>query len=173
MSKALKHISMEDYVREEIEENIKFKLAENKVRAEQELKNLIDDERAHPITYNHYYTDNVQHARVNSIEKLIEGAVDKLGTQNMVNGMHISAIKAALQKGVTVNMDDQACNEALADLRAYYKVRAAQPTEHQPKLTCVGCNEDIRRQRLSSGHRAPSSPRLAHDFHAAGRCRLH
>jgi ATP-dependent 26S proteasome regulatory subunit len=49
--------------RENILRIIVAKLDENAECAFRELSQLLDDEAGCPITYNHYYTDNVQKAR--------------------------------------------------------------------------------------------------------------
>ena len=104
--------------------------------AEKELQILIDDELQQPITYNHYYTDNVQKARQEASHDLINkivmdttggdlnGAIDtkKNGVDTKKNGIDLERLFNALQKHVTVDMDEQACSEVRVGLDAYYKV---------------------------------------------------
>lgn len=93
-----------------------------------ELEDLIDDERRSPLTYNHYYTDNVQKFRLDAQKKAVEKAVS---AERDVHGkLHISNVQVDIEKFVTaigsritVDMDEQACNEAITELHAYYKVR--------------------------------------------------
>jgi hypothetical protein len=103
---------------------------ENKKRAAaEELKSLVEDEKRQPITYNHYYTDNIQNARQDSMKNSIQAAMQSV-VENDLNGeLHVSntamdsgKFLASLQKWVIVDMDDQACSEAQAGLKAYYKV---------------------------------------------------
>lgn len=132
---ALKFINMEDYVREELAESIKVRLAQGKAKAEDELKQLCLDEQSHPITYNHYYTDNVQKPRMDNFRKLIDSAIDRMGQDNVVSNMPLASIKSALSKSLIVNMDDQACSEALLELDSYYKVCR---TDHpSPRERCT------------------------------------
>ncbi|KFY92768.1 hypothetical protein V500_04035 [Pseudogymnoascus sp. VKM F-4518 (FW-2643)] len=86
------------------------------------------DEKRQPITYNHYYTDNIQNARHDAMKGNIQKAMQSV--EHDQNGK-LHACKTAmdslklivsLQNKVIVNMDDQACSEALAGLNAYYKV---------------------------------------------------
>jgi hypothetical protein len=69
--------------------------------ATEELRKLWQDEQHHPVTYNHYFTDNIQEYR---------------------EQMDMDRFLAGLQQRVQVNMTEQACAEALSGLRAYYKV---------------------------------------------------
>ncbi|KFY61302.1 hypothetical protein V496_05072 [Pseudogymnoascus sp. VKM F-4515 (FW-2607)] len=94
-----------------------------------ELQKIIDDEKRQPITYNHYYTDNIQNARHESLKKAIQKAMKVVVDEDWHGKFHISnnqldseKLLTSLQKRVVVNMDDQACSEALAGLAAYYKV---------------------------------------------------
>jgi hypothetical protein len=101
--------------------------------AERELQTLVDDENQQPITYNHYYTDNVQKARQKASRDLINNIVkdtaedtaedDFYGSvHSKKNGVNVEKLVHALQKHVTVDMDEQACSEVRAGLDAYYKV---------------------------------------------------
>lgn len=97
--------------------------------AMQELARLLQDERRSPLTYNHYYTDNVQKDRLAGQRAAIKAAI-ALTTEHDWNGrLHISNITedfqkfmAATEAKITVNMEEQACKEALTQLKAYYKV---------------------------------------------------
>ncbi|KAK8075327.1 Dynamin GTPase [Apiospora hydei] len=101
-------------------------LEDTRARADEELKKLIADENQHPITYNHYYTDNIQEARREGLLGPIENALQtllkadaKTSASKSTDGStkSISAMKAK----IIVNMDQQACSEALICLNAYYK----------------------------------------------------
>ncbi|KAK0860499.1 hypothetical protein LTR87_017283 [Friedmanniomyces endolithicus] len=97
--------------------------------ASAELEVLIEDERQQPITFNHYYTDNVQKARQSDSQDLISTVIQDaanndyggaLHTSN--NGIDMQRLIKALQRRVIVDIDKQACAEARAGLDAYYKV---------------------------------------------------
>ena len=91
---------------------------------------LIKDEKRQPITYNQYYTDNIQNARHDAIKGNIQRAMQSVVEHDQNGKLHacktaMDSLKliASLQNRVIVNMDDQACSEAVAGLNSYYKVR--------------------------------------------------
>jgi hypothetical protein len=127
---ALEHVVREEGARWEISQPILESLDRNARAGRNELDRLLEDEKQQPITYNHYYTDNIQKSRQdllrNSIEKAMREATDhewndKLHISN--NSVDGQKLLAALQRRINVDMDLQACEEALAGLNAYYKVR--------------------------------------------------
>lgn len=94
-----------------------------------ELSNLVDDERRSPLTYNHYYTDNVQKSRLASERATFRKAIALVTEENWHGKLHISNhpdsienFVSAIEARITVDMDEQACNESLTQLNAYYKV---------------------------------------------------
>jgi Zn-finger nucleic acid-binding protein len=129
MRAALDHLVQEEGVRWEVLQLILEPLDRGARAGRSELDKLLEDERQQPITYNHYYTDNIQKSRQdflrNSIEKAMREATDhewngKLHISN--NSVDGEKLLAALQRRINVDMDLQACEEALAGLNAYYKV---------------------------------------------------
>ncbi|KAK0886917.1 hypothetical protein LTR02_017711 [Friedmanniomyces endolithicus] len=123
---AVAHLKVEDHVHSEIYDGMNTKLQDNKAAAERELHQLCVDEQQHPITYNHYYTDNVQKSRIDQTHRMLELALSEVdfddGSGFANNLINPATVLATLQKHVTVNMDEQACSEALDGLNAYYKV---------------------------------------------------
>ncbi|KFZ18620.1 hypothetical protein V501_01116 [Pseudogymnoascus sp. VKM F-4519 (FW-2642)] len=124
----LNWIIEEEDVKNRVREIIQSMFEIKKAAATKELETLIKDEKRQPITYNHYYTDNIQNARHDAIKGNIQKAMQSVEHDH--NGK-LHACKTAmdslklivsLQNKVIVNMDDQACSEALAGLNAYYKV---------------------------------------------------
>ncbi|KAK6859490.1 hypothetical protein PG995_003126 [Apiospora arundinis] len=96
-------------------------IEDTRARAGEELGKLVADEKLPPLTYNHYYTDNIQDARrdaamipiqdtLKTVLKLHKAGHDYTGSLN--------TIKA----NVIADMDQQACSDALICLNAYYKV---------------------------------------------------
>ena len=132
----LEHITDEEQISLEIKSQVHQRLTTHMNEAEKELQILTDDEHQQPITYNHYYTDNVQNARQKASHDLISkilkdttggdlnGAVDtkKSGVDAKKTGVDVERLVNALQKHVTVDMDEQACSEVRVGLDAYYKV---------------------------------------------------
>ncbi|KAI6788241.1 hypothetical protein KC340_g13203 [Hortaea werneckii] len=124
-----KHITNEERINLEIVKQVNENLATHMSEAEKELQILVEDEQRQPITYNHYYTDNIQEARQNASRDLIHKIVKDTADDDFHGAMHISnngidvkRLVGALQKRVIVDMDEQACSEVRAGLDAYYKV---------------------------------------------------
>ena len=127
---ALRHITADDQVLVEILELTTLSLQKNMQAAKDELEKLCHDEKLQPITYNHYYTDNIQNARQEATKRIIKKAMNETTTQDWNGKLHVSnttwdaaKLLSSLQNRITVNMDGQACAEALSGLQAYYKVR--------------------------------------------------
>ncbi len=127
VQKAIEHMAIEDYVLLEIRDRMEAKLEENKTLADQELARLVEEEKQHPITYNHYYTDNVQKSRLKDAKDMMEKTVQKVnanqaGFGGQVINMTPETLIASLSGKIILDMDERACSEALVDLEAYYKV---------------------------------------------------
>lgn len=91
---------------------------------------LVQHQHHHPITFNHYLTDNMQKARHNHSQKLLAAKLttffgaDPLSeypttTNCTVNTKHLLD---ALTKETEADMEIFACSEALDCMEAYYKV---------------------------------------------------
>lgn len=120
----LAYLKIEAHVLVGIKEGIEVALQESKTKAEEELSKLWADEQEHPITYNHYYTDNVQKSRLDGTQKMLKRALE---TANVISddtprSKSIDMLIAAVRSNVVVDTDKQACSEALDELEAYYKV---------------------------------------------------
>jgi hypothetical protein len=111
------------------------KLDENAECGFHELSKLLDNEAGCPITYNHYYTDNVQRARNNRLRQDLGNSLNNAIDEDWNGRFHvsnssdeISRLVTSLQNhGVIVDMEERACYEAQIDLDAYYKVRVPSP----------------------------------------------
>lgn len=87
--------------------------------AKDELDKLLDDEKNHPITYNHYYTDIIQRAR----QQRMTRDEDYHGRMHISNTPEdVDRMMASIESRIIVDMDLQACDEALSGLQAYYNV---------------------------------------------------
>ena len=124
----LNHITRDGQILAELLEITKLSLQKSKHAGDEELLRLCQDEKQQPITYNHYYTDNVQNARQESTRNLIKKAMNEASVDDWNGKLHISnnavdaeKLLASVQKRIIVDMDVQACTEALAGLSAYYK----------------------------------------------------
>ncbi|ENH71810.1 Interferon-induced GTP-binding protein Mx2 [Fusarium oxysporum f. sp. cubense race 1] len=129
VDKATDVLFPEEKIRREIRELLQDWMQGAREQASNELDKLIQDEKRSPLTYNHYYTDNVQKARLNFQRIAIKDVVAEVTQLDWHGKLHIpnSSVEiekfvSALQARVTVNMDEQACNEAVTELNAYYKV---------------------------------------------------
>ncbi|EXK25030.1 hypothetical protein FOMG_16408 [Fusarium oxysporum f. sp. melonis 26406] len=119
----------EEKIRREIRELLQDWMQRAREQASNEFEKLIQDEKRSPLTYNHYYTDNVQKARLNLQKMAVKDVVAEVMQRDWHGKLHIpncsveiEKFVSALQARITVNMDEQACNEAVTELNAYYKV---------------------------------------------------
>ncbi|KIW36744.1 uncharacterized protein PV06_11040 [Exophiala oligosperma] len=126
---AIYHTCPDKNVADEVMELVRTRLQENMSNATEELQKLWQDEQYQPITYNHYFTDNIQKSREQITKNALKDAVVETKEHDWHGKMHISNVQlemdrfiACLQQRVQVNMTEQACDEALWGLRAYYKV---------------------------------------------------
>lgn len=99
-----------------------------------ELNKLIQDRKAFPINYNHYYTDNVQKTRGDRFKKQIEKHLPKqlhTSTQRCSQGDHYPRIDITKELAsavhlwadtATTDMELFGCEEALDCMLAIYKV---------------------------------------------------
>jgi hypothetical protein len=139
VTSALSYLIQDTQVRNEVAEIIQSSLQQRKQGAHDELQELDRDERQHqPITYNHYFTDNVQKSRQNSIHKQLRTAIQDARDNEWNGKIHISnntvdaeRLIGSLQRRIIIDMDEQACSEALAGLQAYYKVSSVSRFQRQ------------------------------------------
>jgi hypothetical protein len=129
LQRALNFVVKDAGVRDKWRKLILLKFEENTRDAHDELAKLLEDEKGHPITYNHYYTDNIQKARQDEAKASIQTSVKRAAESDWGGSVHFSnsahemtRMISAFQKRVQVNMVERACSEVLTDLNAYYKV---------------------------------------------------
>lgn len=130
-------------VRESVSKVIDATLEMDIRHAHEELETLLDDEKRQPITYNHYYTDNIQKSRQKHSRKQLQESIDSAIEGEWNGRFHfqnssdeVRRLVTALQDRVVVNMTEQACIEARNDLAAYYKVCLHVPYKDLQLLTC-------------------------------------
>ncbi|GKT63428.1 dynamin family protein [Colletotrichum tofieldiae] len=125
---AVSRLFCEDRLRQNLTILCQERLDKCRSHAFEELRKILFDEQRHPITYNHYYTDNIQKARNDSHKSALKDAIRPLVSSWTTRVDPTSymddadGLINALQPKICVNMDQQACEEALAGLNAYYKV---------------------------------------------------
>lgn len=122
-------ISPDAYVTDELMDLVKGGLEENQNNAREELRKLWQDEQHQPVTYNHYFTDNIQKAREQNNKDALRKAMTETRNHDWNGKIHVSnnqldieRLLAGLQQRIIVNMDEQACAEAQSSLNSYYKV---------------------------------------------------
>ncbi|TGZ77870.1 dynamin family protein [Ascodesmis nigricans] len=90
--------------------------------ANEELEELLMD-KSSVITYNHYYTQNVQKNRIKVLKKQLDTVAEAAGIKAFgkvaIDG---TTFWASVEDVLQPNMDDFACEEALESMLAYYKV---------------------------------------------------
>ena len=125
----LEHIIVDDDVRSKIRARIRQSLEANLEKARNELQNILLDETAHPITYNHYYADKIQNARADAAKKHLQASMNHAIANEWNGKLHVSKTEvdlkrlcSSLKNRVVVDMTEQACEESLEALNAYYKV---------------------------------------------------
>ena len=129
IQRTLAHEVKEDHVYQEMQKILSRSLRANLDAALAELQRLCDDEKMQPITYNHYYTDNIQKSRQDNARRAFEHALkcglnEWSGSSDIKNAIRSnnSVLLASMQSRLIVDMDRQACEEAKTSLKAYYKV---------------------------------------------------
>ncbi|KAK5548613.1 hypothetical protein LTR46_011962 [Exophiala xenobiotica] len=97
------------------------------------LELLWEGEQHQPITYSHYFTDNIQKAREQVTKDVVKHAVVETKEQDWNGKMHIRKIQmdmerfiAGLQQQIPVNMGERACVEAL--VRTWNLLQGPAPT---------------------------------------------
>ncbi|EKG13721.1 hypothetical protein MPH_09187 [Macrophomina phaseolina MS6] len=131
VTKVLASIVGEEEVRAQVRQYLSDKLDWCARNATEELAKLLADEKRHPSTYNHYFTDNIQRSRQDSVRTAIQTAMKNAISQDWGGSLHISNTSYdrqrffdSLNRRIVVDMDKQACDEAKVGLEAYYKVNS-------------------------------------------------
>ncbi|OJD32591.1 dynamin gtpase [Diplodia corticola] len=129
VSKVLDKIVSEESVRAELHQYVSDELERRAQEAEKELGKILADERREPMTYNHYYTDNIQKSRQCSMRNSVQATMKDVISKDWGGVVHLTnteydrnELLDSLGKRVVVDMDAQACEEARVGLEAYYKV---------------------------------------------------
>ncbi|KAJ5096674.1 dynamin GTPase [Penicillium angulare] len=126
---ALNFVVKDTKVRHNIHRYVGKSVQENTKGAMAELNLLLKDKARQPITYNHYYTDNIQKTRNDQSKHRIQESIHNT-IENDWNGKfhvnnsaeNIKKLVTSLQRQVVVDITEQACSEAQNDLTAYYKI---------------------------------------------------
>lgn len=113
---------MEPRLQDNVQQIIFSTLKINIHAALEELEKICEDEKLQPLTYNHYFTDNIQKDRLQDVREDIKKVVHDNDEDE-----DYSSLKQDLNNVITghlteVDMRIQACKEAKSALDAYYKV---------------------------------------------------
>jgi hypothetical protein len=119
--------------------------------AKGELGKLLTDRRKHAITFNHYYTDNVQKSRQDDLVARVVAALGPPVSRGQLVTLSIADIRDCLSKMETTDMDDYACEEVLRSMVAYYKV----PPPPLPSYSPIVYNNPPRSPPNPSWTRSP------------------
>lgn len=92
LSSVIKSVLEDVTVRESVWKNGKIARDKNVEDFHEELDKTLQDEQGHPITYNHYYTDNIQKARIDTAKYHLERSV-KNATKPNTQGAQIQTSK--------------------------------------------------------------------------------
>jgi hypothetical protein len=105
------------------------------------IEEILDPhENGHPITYNHYLTDNVQKAQTQRRKKALREVLRTHLGESVLQGKEdscnfdVTALISSLEEREEVDMDRFAANSAIDMMEAYYKV--SQNHEFQGRGSC-------------------------------------
>ncbi|KAF8243575.1 Dynamin family protein [Wilcoxina mikolae CBS 423.85] len=105
---------------------INIAMKERLENAKKELGKMLADRRKHAITFNHYYTDDIQKSRQKQLLDNLKAVISPSPTTPIQYGREntytMSQIKECLSKIITNDMDEYACEEVLRSMLAYYQV---------------------------------------------------
>jgi GTPase SAR1 family protein len=97
----------------------------------EELNRILDDRRAYPINYNHYYTETVEKCRMGREFKSLAACVENATTHEQLPGCHSTHTSASIDlnrlckefsRSRNPDMDIYSCELALDGVLAIYKV---------------------------------------------------
>ncbi|TPX18648.1 uncharacterized protein E0L32_002505 [Thyridium curvatum] len=114
---------LEHLVVDEIADNLIRLVCGTLHRVEKELDDKVHEllephSSFHPITYNHYLTDNVQKAQARRIQRQFE----QIFTNHFDDKIDARTILAAFTKRIEVDPERSGCESAIDYMQAYYKV---------------------------------------------------
>lgn len=128
LNSVFKSVLKDITVRDKLWKDLKTAFDNNVESSHEELGKLLQDEQGHPITYNHYYIENIQKLRSENSKELLDSAVRNATWNYSYNARgeiifsSVDKLVGLLHNNIEVNMVGRACSEALVDLNAYYKV---------------------------------------------------
>lgn len=134
----LEHTTTKDLEKRLWAAKVESSLKEAVKAAKAELQSILNDKDRHPITYNHYYTTNIQKIRQKRQEEQLQSMVKQSMVSvdtyvpgasgvsaKLVKEKYISPVQlenAFLKQNIENDMDRFSAEEAFDSERAYYKV---------------------------------------------------
>jgi hypothetical protein len=106
-------------VRQNVQDYIERSFRANLQHAIDELNSLLQDEERQPITYNHYFAENVAKARSDQLKRQVKDSMAKATGKDSRGHTISSTVQDRVTPG---DLTEQACFEAQNDIAAYYKV---------------------------------------------------
>lgn len=112
-------------------------------------------QKGHPITYNHYFTENIQKTKEKRREAEIERRLrrylgqkeDAAGEYANLKNAKMPGLLSALSSSTEADMDRYACSEILDCMEAFYKVGYSNLRPQSSSDRSIGCHENVCRQR--------------------------
>ncbi|KAI1385786.1 P-loop containing nucleoside triphosphate hydrolase protein [Hypoxylon trugodes] len=109
-----------------------------------QLQDKIDEilrphEDGHPITYNHYLTENVQKARINRFRNSIMRGLKESGLGSSIYSKDLDHYLDSIMKHTESDMQTLSCSDAVDWMEAYYKVALKQVVDDFSKLAIEAC----------------------------------
>lgn len=121
----LSHLADENTFEAILREVVGPSIDEKLRKAGEKLDELLEPhQKGHPITYNHYFTENIQNMRRKFLENDLRGRLGKhFGSARVtISQAEIQPLASSLASLNVADADDFACSEILLGAEAYYKV---------------------------------------------------
>ncbi|KAI1453715.1 P-loop containing nucleoside triphosphate hydrolase protein [Annulohypoxylon moriforme] len=108
------------------------------------LRNKVDEvlrphEDGHPITYNHYLTDNVQKIRARRTRTRLGQGLDESGVSSRPHPSNINTLLDTLVKHTEADMETLASSDAIDWMEAYYQVALKTVVDDFSTLAIEAC----------------------------------
>ncbi|XXH01461.1 hypothetical protein Hte_007821 [Hypoxylon texense] len=109
-----------------------------------QLRNKVNEilrphEDGHPITYNHYLTENVQKIRSNRFRENLMRGLKEAGVGNGFPSTSIQQCLDAVVRHTEADMEALSCSDAVDWMEAYYKVALKEVVDDFSKLAIEAC----------------------------------
>ncbi|RMJ26918.1 Dynamin central region [Aspergillus sp. HF37] len=130
INSALHHATDENTAVSLLHEIINPKLYDLRQALEKKIAEVLEPHKSrHPITYNHYLTENVQKAQAQRRRRQLKGVLQRIFGQKLLQGeyryeLDVNELLSQLVETTEADMDRYASYAAIDVMEAYYKLRA-------------------------------------------------